>query len=399
MPGLIETMETRTKRWLHVGLFLAITGVGAMAFVLLTANKPQLKRSAPPTPVPVVRTIEVDVASTSIPVFGEGTVRPLREIQLVPQVSGKIVQISPSLVNGGSFKKGDTLLRIDPQDYELAVTLARARVKDSESALQFAEEEAAAALEEWRLITEDKDTTVPPLVAKTPQLEAAKAKLAADRAELQKAILNLQRTALESPFDGRVSEKLVDIGQYVTAGQSVATLFSTEAAEIVVPLEDDSLSWFHVPGFTPGAGQGAMVKVSAKIAGQRRTWTGRVDRAAGKLDERTRLIDVVVRVENPYGSKPPLAVGLYVSVEIQGRTLSNAIVIPRSALRGNDRVWVVAGTDQLRFRSVTVARLLADQVVLTEGLVDGEKVVISPLKVATDGMKIRLAKPNNEASS
>ena len=206
-------METKTKRWLHAALFLVIIGIGATAFVLLTANKPQLKRSAPPTPVPVVRAIEVDVASTSIPVFGEGTVQPLREIQLVPQVSGKIIQISSSLVNGGSFEKGDTLLWVEPQDYQLAVTLARARVKDSESALQFAEEEAAAALEEWRLIYEDKDASVPPLVAKTPQLEAAKAKLAADRAELQIAMLNLERTILKSPFDGRVSDKMVDIGQ------------------------------------------------------------------------------------------------------------------------------------------------------------------------------------------
>ena len=166
-----------------------------------------------------------------------------------------------------------------------------------------------------------------------------------------------------------------------------------------MPLEDDSLSWFHVPGFTPGSGQGAVAKVSAKVAGRQRTWTGRVDRAAGKLDERTRLINVVVRVENPYESKPPLAVGLYVSVEIQGRTIPKAVVIPRSALRGKDQVWVIADTDQLRFRNVTVARLLSDRVVITEGLSDGERVVISPLKVATDGMKVRLVIPKNEASS
>ena len=394
-------MSKTKRRILHVGSMVILLGLGVAGFLALTASKPQLKRTKPPTPIPMVRVSQIKTGPQAVTVRGEGTVRPLREIQLVPQVNGKVVFVSPVLVNGGEFKKGDTLLRIDPLDYQLAVTLARARVKDSESRLKVAEEEAAAAREEWRLLYQDKGVKSedpPALVAKEPQLEAAKAKLEADRADLQKARLNLERTELKAPFNGRVSEESVDIGQYVSSAKPLATLFSTEAAEIVVPFDDESLYWFQVPGFTPGNGAGSPVKVLARIAGRELTWSGEVVRSEGKLDGRTRMVQVVVRVQKPYARKPPLAAGLFVTVEIQGRTLENASVIPRAALRENNTVWVVDKAGQLEFRRVDVARLGTNQAILRSGLKDGERVVTSGLKVVTDGMKVRIM-PTNKMDS
>jgi RND family efflux transporter MFP subunit len=236
-------------------------------------------------------------------------------------------------------------------------------------------------------------------VAKLPQLEAAKAQLAADRADLQKALLDLERTEIKAPFDGRVVDENVGVGQYVSPGQPVATIFSTEVAEIVVPLEDESLYWFHVPGFTPGDGPGAPATVSARIAGRNLTWQGRVDRSEGKVDERTRMINVIVRVEAPYATKPPLAAGLFASVEIQGRTIPEAAIVPRAALRENDRVWVVDDTGRLAFRDIKVARLYPDRAILTDGLRAGERVVISPLNTVTDGMAVRINAVTTEGAS
>jgi RND family efflux transporter MFP subunit len=395
-------MSKTQKRILHVGITAVLLGLGVAGLLVLTASKPQLKRTKPPTAMPMVRVFQIKTGPQLVTVRGEGTVRPLREIELVPQVNGKVVFASPVLVNGGEFNKGDTLLRIDPLDYQLAVTLAQARVKDSESRLKVAEEEAAVAREEWRLLYRDKgvESEDPPaLVAKEPQLAAAKAKLAADGADLQKARLNLERTELKAPFNGRVSEESVDIGQYVSSAKPLATLFSTEAAEIVVPFDDEALFWFHVPGFTPGNGAGSPVKVLARIAGRELTWSGEVVRAEGKLDGRTRMVQVVVRVQKPYARKPPLAAGLFVTVEIQGRTLENAAVIPRAALRDNNTVWVVDDTGQLVFRRVDVARLGTNQAILRSGLDDGERVVTSGLKVVTDGMKVRIMPPKKDSQS
>ena len=395
-------MSKTQKRIIHLGVMLVLLGLGVAGFLALTASKPQLKRTKPPKPMPMVRVSNIKTGPQSVSVRGEGTVRPLREIQLVPQVNGKVVYVSPVLVDGGEFNKDDVLLRIDPLDYQLAVTLAQARVKDSESRLRVAEEEASAAKEEWRLLYQDKGLAAedpPALVAKEPQLAAAKAKLAADRADLQKARLHLGRTELKAPFNGRVSEESVDIGQYVSSAKPLATLFSTEAAEIVVPFDDESLFWFHVPGFTPGNGPGSSVKVLARIAGRELTWDGKVVRAEGELDERTRMVKVVVRVDKPFASKPPLVSGLFVTVEIQGRTLENAAVIPRAALRDNSTVWVVDETGKLEFRRVDVARIGTDQAILRSGLKDGDMVVTSGLKVVTDGMKVRLMASTKETES
>jgi len=265
-------------------------------------------------------------------------------------------------------------------------------VKDSESALKIVEEEAAASQEEWKLLNSEEPGAAskpPALVAKEPQLAAARARLEAERADLQKALLHLTRTEIRAPFNGRVSAENVDIGQYVTGGQTLATLFSTDAAEIVLPLEDESLRWFHVPGFTPGDGPGSPAAIKARIAGRDLIWQGRVARAEAQLDAGTRLINVIVRVDNPYVSRPPLASGLFVTVEIQGSRLENAVLVPRSALRENGTVWVVADDGRLSFRKVTVARLLPEGAILNAGLENNEKVVISSLKAVTDGMRVR----------
>ena len=357
----------------------------------LKSSKTAIKRKIPVPTLPVVRIMEVRTSPQAIVIPGEGTVRPLREINLVPQVSGKVVALSPSMVNGGAFQRGELLVRIDPVDYRLAVTLAQARVKDAESTLKYVKAEAEAAREEWRVHNGDMPgagTEPPPLVAKEPQLMAAQAKLEAEQANLKKARLNLKRTELRAPFNGRVSQEAVGVGQYVNAGQGLATLYATDATEIVLPLEEADLAWFHVPGFTQGDRPGAGATVRARLAGQDLSWEGRVVRTEGKLDERTRMINVVVQVEKPYARKPPLAIGLFVTVEIRGAVLADTTQIPRQALRQDDVVWVVNG-GRLRFHRVEVARRDGDKVLIKSGLRDGDKVAVSTLKAPTDNMAVR----------
>jgi membrane fusion protein, multidrug efflux system len=393
-------MSKTKRRVVQVLVALGLVAFGAAGLMKLSASKPGIEKQKPPVVVPVVRTVSVHTASLPVMVRAEGTVRPLQQTQLVPQVAGKLVYVSPSLVNGGTFSRGDVLLRIDPVDYELAMTLARAKVKDSESRLQLAREESAAAREEWRLHMKEGEKMAsdpPPLVAKEPQLAAAGAALEGDRANLKKAELALERTELSAPFTGRVSRESVDIGQYVSPGQALATLYSTDAAEIVLPLEMEDLSWVHVPGFTPGEVSGSIARVHARIGGKAMSWTGEVVRAEGELDERTRMINVVVRVDEPYAERPPLAVGLFVTVQIEGRTVPKGALVPRAALR-KGVVWVVK-EGRLRFRSVDVARIEGESVLVKSGLSNGDEIVISPLKAVTDGMSVRIAKAKEESGS
>jgi len=371
---------------------VGVVALGAFGMIQLRESRPRIQKQQVTAPVPVVRTIDVQTAARSVVVRGEGTVRPLKVVDLVPEVDGKIVRMSASLLNGGQFRKGEVLLEIEPEDYRLAVTLAQAKVKSSESQLRLAEEEAEVAREEWsQLFLDDakQEQEPTPLVLKQPQLAAAKARLDADRADLQKAMLSLERTRIRAPFDGRVEKESVDLGQYVRPGEKLATLFSTDSAEIAVPLENESLRWFHVPGFTPGQGPGAPAVMTARVAGVDKAWEGRVVRAEGKLDEQTRMVRVVVRVDQPYATRPPLAMGLFVAVEIQGHEIPDMTVIPRSALREGRQVWVVEPDSRLRYRKVAVARIQGDQVQVSDGLHSGDRVVISHLKEVTDGMEVR----------
>lgn len=389
-------MSNVTRKIIQITLVVAVITLGLAGFGALKRSKPEIKRETRATSAPLVRTMTVRTAAAPVRVSGEGTVRPLKEIQLIPQVAGKVIYLSPNLVNGGAFQRDELLLRIDPADYHIAVTLAEAKVMDAESRLQLAKEEAAAAKEEWRLLypNEEKGNGPPPLVAKEPQLAAALARLEADKADLSKAVLNLARTELRAPFEGRVGQETVDEGQYVNLGQPLATLFSTEAAEIVVPLENSALSWLKVPGFTTDEEAGSPARVHARVAGERPTWDARVVRTEGKLDERTRMVNVVLRVERPYDRRPPLALGLFVSVEIEGAPLEGAATLPRAALREGNVVWVVDQENRINFRQVDVARIEGEKVLVRGGLKDGDTVVLSPLKAVSDGMAVRVA---NEA--
>lgn len=381
-------MNRNIRIFVHIVLALAIVGIGLAGLHFLKAGRPALGRQEPAPSLPIVRTVPVTVKDMKMTVSGEGTVGPLAEVQVVPQVSGKVIHVSENLVNGGSFKEGELLLAIEPDDYEIAVTLARAGLRDAESKYQSALEESRASVSEWKRI--HPETEPPPLVAKKPQLEAARANLEAARANLEKARLNLERTKIHAPFNCRVSAEQVGEGQYVTPGQPLATLYSTDAAEIVVPMQSSDLQWFDVPGFTAGQGNGSAARVFADAAGRRRSWRGRVVRVQGKIDENTRMVKVVIRVEDPYAAIPPLAPGQFAKVEISGRTIPDAAMIPRAALRGQNTVWSVnPETGRLYIRTVDVAYLDERGAVVRGGIKPGEHVAVSVLKAVTDGMEVK----------
>ncbi|MGD8962850.1 MAG: HlyD family efflux transporter periplasmic adaptor subunit, partial [Desulfobacterales bacterium] len=276
-----------------------------------------------------------------------------------------------------------------------AVTLAEARVKDSESILKVAEEEAAAAVEEWRLLYSNKpeNAEIPALVAKEPQLEAARAKLAAEKADLQKAKLDLARTRIKAPFNAIVRKKFVDIGSQVSGQEQLAELIGTDVYWIQASIPVDRLNWITIP--RQSTETGSKVRIFHR---NEYIHSGTVIKLLGDLEQEGRMARVIIEVRDPLGLRRkekkqlPLLIGEYVRLEISGRQLDNVYRIPRTALRDSNRIWVASSEDTLKIRDVDILWRDSDTVLFRDGLQPGDRLIVSELPTPVDGMAVQIAR-------
>lgn len=396
---------SRLRSWQQAGL---IVGMGVLSLALLILLRPRPPLQQPPRLVPTVTTVPLQVRSGYLRVRGNGTVRPSAEITLSSEVAGRVVWVSPSLVSGGRFDQGQLLLRVDPTDYENAVRAARAEVAQRRVEVLQAEEEVVLAREEYArlqrragLDSADASDEQSALLFREPQLDAARAALERAEAGLEDARVRLERTQVRAPFSGSVRTESVDRGQYLAPGQAVAQLYATDAVEILVPLSDDDASLIPDLWDTRAGGSGATVPadVYADYGGRDYHWGGAVDRAESALDEATRTVDVVVRVEAPFDRtadsprRPPLLLGTYATVDIRGADLDRYAVIPSSALRDGERIWTVVKDSILTFEPIRFIQEVEDTAYVVTDLEAGVQVIVSPLPFATDGMSVRVAEP------
>jgi len=392
------------SRTLKIVLPLALVVVAALLAAGMVALKPDVEtRVAAPMP-PLVRVAEVTLADVPLTVRSQGTVRPRTESQLVPEVSGRVIWVSPSFAEGAFFEKGQVLFKVDPHDSRQAVVRARGEVARAKLQLAREEAEAEAAREEWSDLGAGEAATA--LTLREPQLEDARAAVASAEANLTTAERNLERTQIRAPYSGRVRRKNVDVGQFVTVGAPVATVYSVDYAEARLPLPDDELAYVELPLHYRGETarqKGPRVTLRADFAGQTFEWTGEIVRTEGEIDPGSRMVNAVVQIKDPYGrgddpSRPPLAVGLYVEAEIEGITAEGVAVLPRSALRGRSQVLVVTPEDRLEFRDVDLLRTTREEIYVRGGLKAGERVCLSPLEAVTNGMRVRTSASESEAS-
>ena len=373
---------------------LALLGVAALAAITMIRNRPEAEIQPPQIAPPGVRVHAVELEDVDLSVISEGTVQPRTESELVPEISGRVISIAPSFAEGGFFEEGDTLLEIDPFDYQQAVISARSQLAQSRLRLAQEEAEAEIAQREWDEIGEGDPRA---LTLREPQLEDARAGVAAAEANLVRAERDLDRAEVRAPYAGRVRRKNVDVGQFVTIGNSVGTIYSVDVAEIRLPLPDAELAYLDLPLSYRGSETrlGPRVTVRTTFAGATHAWDGRIVRTESEIDPVSRMVHVVAEVMDPYSSgpdpnRPPLAVGMYVDAEIEGRRFGRLAVIPRAALRGRDQVMLVDEESRLRFRTIDILRLTTASIYVRDGLQTGERVAISTVDSPTDGMLVQV---------
>ncbi|MCD6353248.1 MAG: efflux RND transporter periplasmic adaptor subunit [Proteobacteria bacterium] len=389
---------------IKVILPLLIIAVSAIGFRIIIALKEPPPKAHKEPGGALVQTMTVRSENKTVTVRGYGTVQPRMEANIVPQVSGKVVWVAPQFVAGGIFQQGRHLFRIEKIDYELAVEMARADLKKAEYELAKVESDARVARIQWEKWKRQKNNndentkeillSPSPLVLYEPQLENARAQVDAARAFLSRAFLDLKRTRFEAPFNCMIRAESIDVGQYVRAGENLGQLFGTDMVEIVVPLSFQEMTWLEVP-----VGGSKKNKINAEVrlkAGSRvYTWPGVLNRSLGEVDAKGRMVKTVVQVKHPYSKSKTkngtdLALGMFVEVSLFGKVLENVISVPRSALRDNNTVWLTGEDGSLHIQPVQYAWATDEEVWVTSGIKEGEKVVLTSLSGAVEGMRLRI---------
>ena len=377
-------------------LTLLVLAVGVMAALVFIKLKPPPQRVDQPVLAPLVKVQRLESNDIQMVVQGYGTVRPKVELDIIPEVAGKVVYVHAELKAGGVIRANETILRIDPSDYELAVQQAQAAVAEAQVRLDTEIAEADVARREWRQLNPETEPDSP-LVFREPQIRRARAGLESAQAQLATAELRLQRTAIMLPFDVLIVSKQVDLGQFVTTGQPLAKAYGVDAFEIEVPLEDEELAWFDVfeASLTTTAGSDERSRTPAVVemafAGAEHAWNGYVVRTAGRVDRTSRMVPVIVEVPDPLDiarGKPPLLPGAFVKVSIAGKTLEAAVAIPRDAIHGGNRVWLV-NDNQLHIEQLNIVRADEEHAYVTSGVPNGALVVTSALDTVVEGMQVR----------
>ncbi len=385
----MSATSTRLKNLLAPMLVLLIGA--AIAWYFMT-GKPKPK----PRPVsePVAQRVEVLQAkpgSHRLAVITQGSIAPRREIDLVAQVAGSVQAVAGDFAAGGFVAAGETLVQVEREDYEIALLRARAVVADAVQNLATIKGQARQARREWRDVGNAEAND---LFLKKPQVASAEAQVAAAKADVRKAQLDLERTKISAPFAGRIREKLVDIGQYVTPGLPVARVYATDVVEVRLPLTDRQVALLDLPldSRSKSASPRVPATLTAVFGGKRWQWQAYVTRTEASIDLQTRVMYAVAEVPEPYAEqansqRPPLVIGQFVEAELGGKELEDVIILPREALRPGNVIWL-AEDEKLAIATVDVLQITAQQVALRGDFDAPLNVIVSPLALAVEGMPI-----------
>jgi len=390
------------KRFVFLLLPVLVIGGGIVGTVAMGALKPAPEEKAETVEALPVVTAMSFAEPVQLTVSSNGEVTARSEIDLASEIGGRLTYVAPDFLPGGQFSRGQTLFRLD--DRELKLRLVQTEAAVAQARTNFIRENSEADLAR----TEADDLGVVEIsdfALRRPQIAQAQAQLASAQASLEEAKLQLDRTVIRAPFSGRVWTKLTDVGAYITPGMQLGRIYATDIVDVPIPMTNKDLAALGLNiGFVETEeNPGPPVELTATIADVPHSWTGRISRIGSRFDPTTRVLFAYVTVEDPYGANAdngtPLATGLFVTAEIQGRQLVEGVVIPRTALRGSNSVYIACNDETLEIRAVEVASSDRDRVVTVGGLSAGERVITSPVRGAADGMKIRAVDEVNIAAT
>ncbi|MFW5968268.1 MAG: efflux RND transporter periplasmic adaptor subunit, partial [Persicimonas sp.] len=391
-------MKETLAKAARIGIPVLIVAGALVAAALLIVTEEDVDRAEPTAEGLLVETQRVDEGTHRLDVDAAGEITAAREVNVEPQVSGRVVEVNDRLTPGGILEEGELLFRIDPSDYRLAVEEQRTAVEEAKAALRSELGRQEIARREWELFEDelegetgddvgggpDEDETDPSLALREPQLRSAQVAVEAAQARLERARLDLERTTIEAPFDAFVESESVEVGQTVGPQAQVAHLVGTETFWVRISVPVDDLPYIDVPGVN--AETGSTVRVLQDVDGDTVERRGRIVRLLGDLEEAGRMAQVLAAIDDPFSLDDieederttrgvPLLLNAYVDVQIRGPRVDELIEVPREALDEGDRVRLFED-GRLAVRPVDIAWRREDSVLVESGLEQGERVVV-----------------------
>ena len=374
----------------------------AASFAMNQFKPPPSKLESPNTALPV-ETFNPKARAVQFHINTQGTVEPRTRTTLASETSGRVKYIAEQFVRGGIVKKGDVLLRLDPSDYQVALHRAEAELASKNAQFVLEQARATQAKKEWRL-TGQPLSKAPVLALRKPYLDEARANVQRAKAELQQAQVKLARTSIRAPYDAIVVNKHVDVGHYVGTATVMGEVFAVDRAEVRLPLTDSDLALLGVPlpmFISSLTAPPLAVELTATVAGKSQQWQATIVRSEGVVDSRNRSHYLIASITDPYGLKTArpaaLVIGSFVNARIQSPQQHTLFVIPRNAVLEGSQLALVDAQQRLHLQKVHVQHRDDQFAYINSGVDEGQSVIISPVGLPVEGMKVKpVAPPDQE---
>lgn len=380
------------KKTLAICFIILMIGM-VMTLVIFNTEPTATRSGASIDTAMLVDVIRVERDSYTPTIRATGTVEPSQDITLSPRVGGEIIELSENFTPGGYVEKGEVLLQIDPSDYQNTLQQRQSELRRTEADLTLEMGQQNIAQQDYALLDDRLTEESKALVLREPQLNTARAMVESARAAVEQAELDLERTTIKAPFSAYILSRNANIGSQVAPGDDLGRLVGLETYWVSATVPVSSLRWISVPG---GPENGSEVSIRNRTAWDENEYrTGQIYRLIGALENQTRMARLLITIPDPLSyqtensDSPPLMIGSFVEARIQANELSDVIRLNRDYVRQNDTVWVMED-NTLQIRDLDILFRDSEYVYITNGLEDGDQVVITNLSTVVEGSRLRL---------
>ena len=374
-----------------IPILIIVVAIAIFMVMINLAPKPE-KKSVEIKP-PLVNVEPIKVATVALKVYSQGTVIPNVESTLTAEVSGRIIEVAINFDNGAYFKKDQVIAKINDDVYQVNLLQAQARLEVAKAALLEEQARGQQAKDEWRLSGKSLDEA-PLMALRKPQLQKAKADLAVAEAEVKAANIQLAKTIIRAPYGGIIKNKMVDIGQFVNTGTALAEIFSAEKAKVRLPIKLQDINYLNLPTVNQPHSN-IKVELNSVIGLDNFTWQAELTGYEGEVDNTSRVHYVIATIADPYNiqqipERAELRVGSFVNAVIEGKTIENLSVLPRSAVVGKNTLYLMTKDKTLNIVDFTA--ISADQhfIYSKQNFGDNQQLVLTEIALPVSGMPLRV---------